>query len=166
MLLIADTSPIISLLLIGKFDLLEKLFPGYLIPEAVLEELKKHNEIAAYKSELDFLIDKSKNVHAAFPISGIEIGETEAIILYRELNADYLLIDDKKAREKAELLQVKCIGTLGILYMAYRKSEIEHLRPLFNELLLHGRYFSKKYINLFLQKSGEEIISPNYLQKT
>ena len=35
MLLIADTSPIISLLLIKQFGLLEQLFSNILIPQAV-----------------------------------------------------------------------------------------------------------------------------------
>lgn len=34
-LLVADTSPIISLLLIEQFGLLEQLFPDFLIPQAV-----------------------------------------------------------------------------------------------------------------------------------
>ena len=158
MLLIADTSPIILLLLIGKFDVLERLFPGFCVPLAVFNELQNHNEITRFYKELSELKAKSKKVVVSFPISGIEIGETEAIILYRELHADFLLIDDKKARQKAELLEVNCIGTLGVLYLAYRKKMIEKLRPLFVSLQNQERYFSKKYLNMFLEKTGEKEI--------
>jgi uncharacterized protein len=68
------------------------------------------------------------------------------------------LIDDKKAREKAELFNINCIGTLGILYLAHQKNLILELRPLFQELQHNKRYYSKKYLNFFLHKTGEQMI--------
>ena len=157
-LLIADTSPLISLLLIGQFETLESLFPSICLPQAVWEELNSHNEIRMYKNELNRLSLKVRTVRYHFPISGIERGETEAIILCQELGADYLLIDDKKAREKAELLDIKSIGTLGVLFLGKQRGLISALRPLFQTLLNRKRYYAKKYINIFLEKSGEEAL--------
>lgn len=156
MLLIADTSPIISLLLIKQFDLINRLFPDFLIPKAVWDELNNHQEIRVYQEELNFLSQKIKTVSYHYPISGIERGETEAIILYRELDADYLLIDDKKAREKAELFNIKCIGTIGIIFLAKQKGIIKQLRPLFEELLIKNRYYAKNFLNSFLTETQEE----------
>lgn len=156
MLLIADTSPIISLLLIEQFEVLEHLFPEFLIPHAVWEELRSHHEISIYEDALNRLVPKVREITYHFPISGIERGETEAIMLYRELHADYLLIDDKKAREKAELFDIKCIGTLGVLFLARQKGLIGELRPLFEELLNKRRYYAKTYLNLFLRKAREQ----------
>jgi len=117
MLLIADTSPLISLFIIEKLDLLEKLYGDYCIPNAAWQELINHNAIKNYKSEIQKL---SKKIHITsyniLPINGIDIGETECILLYKELHADYLLIDDKKGRDVAELNDIKCIGTLTVLY--------------------------------------------------
>ena len=39
MIIVADTTPLISLMKIGQLDLLEKLFGEVQIPEAVFEEL-------------------------------------------------------------------------------------------------------------------------------
>lgn len=39
MIVVSDTTPLISLLKIGRLDLLEKLFGNVLIPQAVYEEL-------------------------------------------------------------------------------------------------------------------------------
>lgn len=39
MIVVSDTTPLISLLKINKLDLLEKLFGKVLIPEAVFSEL-------------------------------------------------------------------------------------------------------------------------------
>ncbi len=127
MLLIADTSPIISLILINKLDILEKLFPDYIIPEAVWIELNSHNEIREFDVELKELSKRVKRVKNYFSLSGIDVGETEAIILYKELNANYLLIDDKRARLTAESMDVKCIGTLAVLYKAKQKKMIKEL---------------------------------------
>ena len=158
MLLIADTSPIISLMLIKKLYVLEQLFSGYLIPQAVWEELSNNAEIKVFQKELSNLSKKTKQIKYYFSLSGIEIGETEAIILYKELKADYLLVDDKKARQTAEILDIKCIGALGVLFKAKQKAVINELRPLFQLLLNKNRYYSKHYLNFFLTQSGEPVI--------
>ncbi len=158
MLLIADTSPLISLILVNKLDVLEKVFPNYVLPEAVWDELNNHNEIRSFKKELNQLSKKVKQVKNYFSLSGIDIGETEAIILYKELNANYLLIDDKRARQTAESMDIKCIGTLAVLYKAKQKRIIKELLPVFLQLLEMKRFYSKSYLNLFLSKAGEKII--------
>ncbi len=85
-------------------------------------------------------------------------GESESIILYKELHADFLLIDDKKARKIAETLNVKCIGILGILATAKDKGIIEELKPIFESFLLNKRYYSINLLNAILLEKGEEII--------
>jgi hypothetical protein len=47
----------------------------------------------------------------------MDYGESESVILYQELNANYLLIDDQKARLMAESLGVNCIGSVGLLIL-------------------------------------------------
>jgi predicted nucleic acid-binding protein len=54
-ILVADTSPLISLILIDKLNLLFSLFNEVFIPPAVLYELPNHNELSAYKKELQLL---------------------------------------------------------------------------------------------------------------
>jgi len=65
----------------------------------------------------------------------MDYGESESLILHKELNAYFLLIDDKKARTIAENFGVNCIGTLGILSFAKSQKIIKELRPLFKILL-------------------------------
>jgi predicted nucleic acid-binding protein len=78
--------------------------------------------------------------------------------LYEELNANYLLIDDNKARLIAESLNINCIGTLGLLIKAKQKGLLTELKPLFEKLLLFGRFFSKRLLNDILVKLGESKI--------
>lgn len=85
----------------------------------------------------------------------MDYGESESVILYKELNADFLLIDDKKARKIAENFDIKCIGTLGILSVAKDKGLINDLRPIFKILLKKNRYYSIKLLNKLLERHNE-----------
>ena len=85
----------------------------------------------------------------------MDCGESEAVILYEEINADYLLIDDKKARNIAENFDMQCIGTVGILSIAKSKKIIDELRPLFEIFLQNKRYYSVKLLNAILSKHNE-----------
>jgi predicted nucleic acid-binding protein len=58
-------------------------------------------------------------------------GETEAILLYEEIHADKLLIEDNDARLYAETRGIRCTGALGILIEAKKKNFIPARRPLF-----------------------------------
>lgn len=156
MLLIADTSPLISLLVIDQLQLLDQLFEEYYLPRAVWNELNSHNELLDYSDQLSLLSRRVKEIHSIYvPMPGIDVGETEAIILCKEMQADILLVDDKKAREVAELLGINCTGTLAVLLRAHGKRLITELRPLFMTLLEKNRYYSKILLNQLLEKVGE-----------
>ena len=157
MLLIADTSPLISLIIVEKLDLLEKLYGEYCIPNAVWQELTNHNAIKNYTQEIEQLSIKIHNVsYNILPINGIDIGETECILLYKELNADYLLIDDKKGRDIAELNDINCIGTLTVLFKAKEKGYLTEIRNLFVKLIENKRFYSKSIMNFFLEQANEK----------
>jgi len=82
-------------------------------------------------------------------------GESEAVILYEEMNATLLLIDDKKARQIAESLNVKCIGTLALLLKAKKEGKIAYLKPVFKLLIANGRFYSKSILNEMLSQCNE-----------
>jgi predicted nucleic acid-binding protein len=85
----------------------------------------------------------------------MDYGESESVILYKELDADFLLLDDKKARKIAENFDITCIGTLGILSVAKSKELIKDLRPIFLSLLKNNRYYSLKLLNKLLKIHNE-----------
>ncbi|MBI4141667.1 hypothetical protein HY484_01955 [Candidatus Woesearchaeota archaeon] len=43
------------------------------------------------------------------------VGETSAISLCKERKTALFISDDKKARRTAEILGIKCLGTIGII---------------------------------------------------
>jgi hypothetical protein len=85
----------------------------------------------------------------------MDFGESEAVILFREQQADILLIDDKKARDIAESFSIKCVGVIGLLAFAKEKGIISALKPLFIQLLLNKRFYSIGLLNTVLIKYTE-----------
>lgn len=45
----------------------------------------------------------------------LDLGEAETIVLAKEINADWVLMDEKKGRRKLTQLGLQKVGTLGLL---------------------------------------------------
>jgi len=156
---VTDAGPIISLAIIDRLDILEKIFAEVFIPSAVSEELYNlpiTNDIRAMKIFIKEKVKKISGENCLLPF--VDYGESEAILLCKEIKADYLIIDDKKARNIAEEFGVDCIGTIGILYRAKDKKIIRELRPLFMKLIENKRYYSRDILNNILYKTKEKMI--------
>jgi len=156
-LVIADTGALISLGLVGQIDLIEKVFGDYYIANAVWEELQNYENPEFEKNILFHLEKRVVKIKSRNHLSVImDYGESESVILYEELNADYLIIDDNKARIIAESLDINCIGSIGLLVKAKQKGLVNNLRSIFEKWLESERHFSKKLLNKILVQTGEE----------
>ena len=138
MIIISDTTPLISLMKISQLKLLKEMFGEILIPEAVFDELTTND---SFKTEAEQIkscqfikkvkVKEEKAVNILRRTSGLDLGESEAIVLADDNKADILLIDEAKGRQIAELMGLKIMGTVGILISAYEsnllsKSEVEN----------------------------------------
>ncbi|MCR9099167.1 MAG: DUF3368 domain-containing protein [bacterium] len=158
-LVISDSGPIFSLAVIDKLSILEVVFDEIAIPKAVWEEITKDKETEYYDRIAGFFKDRVRIISGFNELTFVmDYGESESVVLYREINANYLLIDDKKARRIAENLGINCIGTIGVLSVAKDKGLVEELRPLFERFLNHNRYYGLNLLNSILTKHGEEVI--------
>ena len=155
-IVIADTGAIISLIHLGKIDLIEEVFGDFYIAEAVWKELNDYDYPGFDRSFLQNLRPKVGQIKSKNHLLMVmDSGESESVILYEELHADFLLIDDNKARILAESLNVNCIGSLGLLIKAKQKGLVTELKPLFSKLIETRRYFSKRLLNDLLLKIDE-----------
>lgn len=126
MIVISDTTPIITFLKLGRLDILQKLFGTVLIPNAVYDELTKNiqylNETATIH-ECSFLqmtrVFDTQSVKILNEIVGLDAGESEAIALFNEHSADLLIIDERKGRNVAKKLGIRILGSIGILLKAF-----------------------------------------------
>jgi predicted nucleic acid-binding protein len=130
-IVVSDTTAITSLLKIGKLELLSSLFGNVVIPRAVQAELLD------YHSELpSWLIAKTAADRKMFRelLQQLDSGEAEAIILAKEIDADMLIIDEKRGRVAAEGIGLKCIGLAGILLLARHHGFISSSKKFFHGL--------------------------------
>lgn len=120
MIIISDTTPINYLVLISEIDLLEKLYKRVIVPQAVVQEFHHPNTPPSVHSWINnppaWIEIRSATV--LDPTINLGAGETEAISLAIELAADYLLIDERKARKLATARGFAVTGTLNILEFA------------------------------------------------
>jgi len=124
MIVISDTTPIISLLKINHLDLLQELFGEIWIPDAVYKELisnERFNQESRQIIDAEYVkkvaVGDSKSVSLLRRATGLDAGESEAIILSDENRADILLMDEAKGR-----LVAKQMG-LTIMVMRGKASE-------------------------------------------
>lgn len=161
MIVVSDTTPLISLLKIDRIGLLERLFGQVLIPQAVFDELTADER---FKLEADqirqkqFIIVKAvRNPESANILkraTGLDQGESEAIILTDELAADVLLMDEAKGRAVSFQMGFKIMGTIGILMGAYEEGELtaDEVRECVEGLQRAGRHISQKHYRMLLER--------------
>ncbi len=101
-IIIADTGPIISLALVDKLNILNELFDEVKIAKAVWEELTSDKNKPFVSMIQNYFKDKVCEIKSFNDLIFLmDYGESESVLLYQELEADFLLIDDKKARKIA-----------------------------------------------------------------
>jgi len=159
---VCNSSVIIGLSVIGKLDLLWKLFDEIYVPSSVYHEvcIKGHGRVgstelsnAIKQGKIKIISPKNKTLVESL-VDPLGYGESETIVLAIELSADYACIDEKIARKKAFRLGVKVKGTIGILWLALRRnlvSKEEFLRCI-GILEKFGFRFPKKVIEEYLRK--------------
>ena len=85
----------------------------------------------------------------------IDMGESQAITLALESNADFILLDDLKARKTAIRYGLKVIGSLGILLSAKKEGKIKSLSDVIQILMKNNIRLSDKIISDVLKEAGE-----------
>jgi predicted nucleic acid-binding protein len=155
---ISNTTPILSLLKIGKLDLLQKLYGEITIPEAVYSEIEVGKEKSYYvdlKSIAWINIEKIDTSETKLYLFDLDDGEAEVVILAREQNADLVILDEIIGRNYAKQLNLKLTGTLGILLKAKKKGFIDKILPLLNELTQKGSWINPKLMMQIVKIAGE-----------
>lgn len=167
MIVVSDTSPITNLAAIGQLDLLEKLYTSIIIPQAVYNEMVAVGKVVpgAWEVQTFFWIQIQAVTNAQSVVDiqtsqdNIDLGEAEAIVLSLELNADLVLMDERRGRAVAIDYGLKVTGLLGVLVQAKRNGLIAGVKPLMDRLIeqVDFRVGSQLYETV-LQASGESLM--------
>ena len=113
MILVSDTSPITNLAAIQTLDLLQFLYGSIIIPVAVYKVVLGATEVQTYSWIQTRPVQNLQKVNEILVAnSNIHLGEAEAIVLALELQAEILLMDERRGRALAMNYQLKVTGLL------------------------------------------------------
>lgn len=140
MIVISDSTALINLARIGRLELLPAVFRKIIVPQAVWEEVVVNGDGLAGSSEIGLAkwIKVLKiNDLRLFRTIHLELdkGESEAITLAIEINAELLVIDEASGRKVAAGFGLRTTGVLGILLLAKQRGLIESVKPVMDELI-------------------------------
>jgi hypothetical protein len=155
---VSNTTPIISLLKIGKLELLQKLYGEILIPKEVFNEIEsgKNKEFYTDLSKIKWIkIEKIKNEKSLIYFLDLDKGEAEAIILATEKEADLIILDETLGRFHAKHAGMRITGTIGVLLKAKKMGFIVELKPLLFELRAKSVWLSDSFIENALRLAKE-----------
>jgi uncharacterized protein len=157
MILVADCSALIALSVCDSLGLLEQLFDSVVVPETVYNEAIQSGKKEAQALKA-FLQGKVRQVNLqgyVFLDAYADAGETEAMLLYKQIAADKLLIDDRRGRKVAKINHISTIGSLGVLLAAKEKGLVTEISPLLRQIENSDIYLSPKLIATVLELAGE-----------
>ena len=161
MKVVSNASPLINLARIGQLRLLPRIFERLLIPEAVWQEVVVDGDDQPGAKEILQAgwverADVSNRQLVRSLRQELDPGEAEAIALAVEVNADWLLMDERLGRQTARHFGLGYIGLIGILKAAKQRGEIAALRPLLEQLRdLAGFRISPALYEQVLREMGE-----------
>ncbi|MEM6432613.1 MAG: DUF3368 domain-containing protein [Cyanobacteria bacterium P01_D01_bin.115] len=128
-----NTSPLVFL---AKLEYLEFFLDAEMtcwVPHAVADELSAKTDAASEKIQQLIFSEKLqvRRSHLSTLISSLQrklgAGESAAIALAIELNADYVLLDDAAARREAMQLGLNVKGTLAVIHKLISEGKIDAL---------------------------------------
>ena len=155
---ISNNSPLVALWGLDLLSLLQDLYTEVWIPREVEREfLRNKKEVrrqalndAPWIKTVDLTDPQNTEV-----FEELDDGEAEVLALAKEHNARFVLLDEKKARQKAKDLEFSVKGTVGILLEAKKSGLIDAIKPLLRTLRNNGMHLSEPLIAYALREAGE-----------
>ena len=154
---VADTSPMNYLILIGHAAVLPALFGKVILPTAVRDELTQPKApvvVRDWLAQQPSWLEVRPTVQADdISLADLDDGERSAILLAMELHADLLLIDERRAAKIARSKGFRVAGTLAVLGMAARR-ELLSLADAIDRLKRTSFHYRQEILDQFLAEQG------------
>lgn len=166
-MIVSNSTPLIYLAKLGHLTLLRKLFKKVNVPDEVMVEVMRGKELGfddvaiVEKAEQEGWItvtqlnrvQRRDHLKLRRIFSDISEADAAAIVLARSLSVP-LCLDDSRAIKVAEVLEVKHIGTLGILLLAVKNGLLgkKQAKKLVFSLPERGFYIAHDLLAEFLKQ--------------
>lgn len=145
-LVVADTSPLLNVALIGRLDLLREQFDGVTAPEQVWDELAAGDDglddLRALRDEgfLELVPVEESSLFVELRRE-LDRGEAAALAYAIDADADLVLLDERDARRVARRHDRSVTGVIGVLLRAAERDRID-LRDELDRLRAEGFWIS------------------------
>ena len=155
MIVVSDSTPLITLMKAMQLDVLHKLFGDILIPDAVFHEVTTNDnfpEEAEIIRNSSFIrrvsVKDDRAVLLLQRVTGLDRGESEAIIYADDNHADILLIDENAGRKVAQRVGLEIMGSVGVLVNACREGYLtpSDVEEAFRRMRAANRHISERLI--------------------
>lgn len=155
---VANTTPLVSLWLLDRLDLLRDLYGEALIPPAVQSEF-----LAAETAVRQVALTNAPWIRTVpleqpqrvLAYAGLDRGEAEVLALAEEQAARLVIIDERSGRRYARRLALPLTGTMGVLLLAKETGLVEAVAPLIEVLRQAGMYLGEDLTERVIQLAGE-----------
>lgn len=164
---VSNSTPLIYMAKIGRLNVIRDVFGRIFIPDAVFDEAIAKGK--ALNVSDAFIIERAVGVWIIRERVKPEIddeyrfldantrlgsGEREAVKLCKQLEAKYLIADDKEARRVAKMLGITPIGTCGVIIQAHKEKIVtkDQAKRVLNELLRAGFRIDAELYSRILQE--------------
>ena len=149
---VSNASPVIALEQIDHLQLLQHLFGTVLIPPAVAYEVAPTVTLPAWIEQQELEQPVGPRILGA----SLGSGESEAIALALETQAQLVILDERPARRLAQALYLPTIGTLGILLAAKQRQLLVSIRPHLDTLLQYDFRIASSLYDEVLRAADED----------
>jgi predicted nucleic acid-binding protein len=158
---VCNASPLIILGRIDRFDLLPALFGVIHISNEVFQEvaISGTGRPAADSVLAANWIQKHPSLTLAEMASWrsqarLGAGELATIALAKTMAADWVILDERAARQLAIRHQLPVIGCVGILELAFRRKLVADLRSTYAQMQTQGVFIAPAILNQSLATFG------------
>ncbi|MCK5509842.1 MAG: DUF3368 domain-containing protein [Desulfobacterales bacterium] len=158
--MICNTGPLIALSMIDRIDILRHLFKLIAVPEAVHKEILEggitNAGLANYRKIKWIKVKILSSPADPLLETSLDSGEAAVIELARELNANFVLIDERKARKIARTVYgLHVIGSARVLVEAKRRGLLRNVGVALKAMRDGGYWIGDSIVDVALKKAGE-----------
>lgn len=157
---VADTSPLISLDACNQLDLLRRLYARVIVPKEVERELSVGGTTAltngltrAHRKWIKVRVLRTPP--APVLVAALDPGEAEVITLALEIGCPLVLLDEPPARAAARAAGLQATGAIGVLLRAKKEGLLVAIKPSTDLMISQGIRLSNSLIDFVLRRAGE-----------
>ncbi len=158
--MICNTGPLIAFSMIDRIDILRHLFKLIAVPEAVHKEILEGGitnvGLANYRKIKWIKVKTLSSPADPLLETSLDSGEAAVIELARELNANFVLIDERKARKIARTVYgLHVIGSARVLVEAKRRGLLRNVGAALQAMRDGGYWIGDSIVDVTLKKAEE-----------